>query len=27
MKQLRYQCLPLFASAMIVLYRILTSLI
>jgi len=27
MKQLWYQCLPLFANAMIVLYRILTSLI
>jgi len=26
MKQLWYQCLPLFANAMIVLYRILTSL-
>jgi len=27
MKQLWYQCLPLFANAMIVIYRILTSLI
>jgi len=27
MKQLWYQCLPLFVNAMIVLYRILISLI
>jgi len=27
MKQLWYQCLPLFANTMIVLYKILTSLI
>jgi len=27
MKQLQFQCLPLFADAMIVLYRIQTSLI